>query len=406
VAAGSANAAVLLGGRPTNAKLEVAFDQSHLCTWGVHRTIDVVDRVMARCTGIAVHFASREASPSWQWVRPSAYDAVVDTPKVILSYDPPGPEFAITEECQMPTIKVTARLENAVPTPLATAHQWRVHLVFTGANCKHSMNRRIEHPEINASTQSNTFTIPFTLIRGGDLTIEVTGRVGNSMVIGRSQGLKVVGTNPSTAALLRAAIMTDAFKRLMRHESGLQQFRPAQCPYFSRDNLGGVGICQITNPRPTDDQVWSWKENLKRGLQLYKEKENVARAYPRRVREGATFKALVDEFNSDRLAQSTPSAPLRALNIQLPDYTQDQLERDTVRGFNGYAGDGLHEYRVRLDANNKLFVNVDLGGLNGTAEWERVTAAARIAVYQSKGLASTRWGDPDYVENVYRQASF
>jgi hypothetical protein len=182
----------------------------------------------------------------------------------------------------MPTVKVTARLDSGgSPTPMSMAHQWKVNLVFTGATCKHSMNRRIEHPEINASTLTNTFTIPFTQVRGGDLTIEVTVRTGNSTAMGRSQGLKVVGTNPSTAALLRAAIMTDAFKRLMRHESGLQQFRPVQCPYFSRDNLGGVGICQITNPRPTDDEVWSWKENLKRGLQLYKEKENVARSYPR-----------------------------------------------------------------------------------------------------------------------------
>jgi hypothetical protein len=85
-------------------------------------------------------------------------------------------------------------------------------------------------------------------------------------------------------------------ERLLRHESGLQQFRPVQYPYFSRDNLGRVGICQITNPRPTDDQVWSWKENLKRGLQLYKEKENVAKSYPRRVRERATFNSERDEL--------------------------------------------------------------------------------------------------------------
>ena len=110
--------------------------------------------------------------------------------------------------------------------------------------------------------------------------------------------------------------------------------------------------------------------------------------------------------NKERVAQSKHSAPIRALNIQLPEYTQEQLERDTVRGFNGYAGDGLHEYRVRLDAKGKLFVTVDAGGLNGTAEWERVSAADRIAVYQAKGLERRRWGDPDYVENVYRQASF
>jgi hypothetical protein len=255
-------------------------------------------------------FAVRDASPCWPWSCQPTYDGLVDILKVILSYDPPGPEFAITEECKMPTIKVTARLENAGPaTPMAMAmpHQWKVNLVFTGANCKHSMNRRMEHPEINASTLTSTFTIPFTQIRGGDLTIEVSVRTGNSigMATGRSQGLKVIGTNPSTAALLQAAIMTDAFKRLMRHESGLQQFRPRQCPYISRDNLGGVGICQITNPRPTDDQVWSWKENLKRGLELYKEKENVARSYPRRGRESKAFKDLVTAYNTARVAKST-----------------------------------------------------------------------------------------------------
>jgi hypothetical protein len=305
----------------------------------------------------------------------------------------------------MPSIKVTARVENAGTMTTVMPHQWKVNLVFTGGNCRHSMNRRIDHPEVNVSTLTNSLSIPFTQIRGGDLTIEVVVRVGNAILTGRSQGLKIVGTNPSIAALLRAAIMTDAFKRLMRHESGLQQFRPAQCPHFSRDNLGGVGICQITNPRPTDDQVWSWKENLKQGLVIYKEKENVARSYPRRMRQSKTFNDLVSDYNNDRVSRSTPGAPLRPLTITLPDYTQDQLERDTVRGFNGYAG-GLHEYRVRLDANDKLFVNVDPSGLTGTAEWERVTAADRIAEYTTKALDRRRWGDPDYVENVYRQATF
>lgn len=309
----------------------------------------------------------------------------------------------------MPVIKVTGQLKNAPAAP--TQWQWKVSLVFDGTSCRHSLNRRIEHPTINSSTVTNALVIPFTQVRGGDLTIEVSARTGNSVVTARSQGLKVIGTNPSTSAISKTAILTDAFKRLMRHESGLQQFRPAHCPYFSRDNLGGVGLCQITNPRPTDDQVWSWKENLKRGLQLYREKEAIAKAYPRLVRESQQFKDLVADYNRDRVAQSTNATRLKPLRIDLPEYTQEQLERDTVRAFNGYAGNGLigglHEYRVRLDpTTKKLFVNVDPGGMTGTAEWERVTAEARTAVYDSTKLDVHKRGDPDYVESVYRQFGF
>ena len=49
----------------------------------------------------------------------------------------------------------------------------------------------------------------------------------------------------------------------------------------------------MTQPRPTDDQVWSWKENLAAGLSLYRQKEAIARAYPRTVRNSAAFKAQV-----------------------------------------------------------------------------------------------------------------
>ena len=94
----------------------------------------------------------------------------------------------------MPTIEVTALLENwgaAEPLPMAMQHDWEVNLAFTGANCKFSRNRRIEHPTINATTLTNKFTLPFSQVRGGDLTIEVTVRIGDSMrstVTGRSRG--------------------------------------------------------------------------------------------------------------------------------------------------------------------------------------------------------------------------
>jgi hypothetical protein len=332
----------------------------------------------------------------------------VSEPQILLSYDPSGPEFAITDEAQMPTIRVMAQLQSGGRTPATVRYEWKVTLCFNGVNCMNSRNRRTDHPEIRATTFSNIFTIPFTQVRGGELTIEVSARsgewIGTTAITTQSRGLRVVGTNPSTRALSRATIMKDCFKRLMRHESGLQQFRPAACPYFSRDGLGGVGICQITNPAPTDDQVWSWKENLKRGLEIYKEKETAAKGYPGRVRQSREFNTLVADYNRDRVAQATPPGSLSPLTINLPDFTQDQLERATIRLFNG-APLGLHQYRVTLNG-KKLHVNVDPSGMTGTAEWEEVTAADRIAAYDAAGLEARKRGDPNYVENVYRQLTF
>jgi hypothetical protein len=200
-------------------------------------------------------------------------------PSVNLVLDPTGPAFPITEDCTMPAIRVTANVVGVTPDPkVPLSYQWNVTLVFVGGACAHSLNRRISHREINATTQTNTFTIPFSQIRGGELTVSVTVRVGNVLLNARSEKLQVVGTDPSTAALM--VITNDAFKKLMRLESGLRRFRTASSSLFSGDNLGGVGICQITSPSATDDQVWSWKEDLKAGLLFYKAKEVVARAYP------------------------------------------------------------------------------------------------------------------------------
>src|SRR3569833_4749318 len=100
-------------------------------------------------------------------------------PSVTLSYDPAGPQFPITEDCAMPTVKVTATLQNLTPTPQTPAqYQWKVTLKFSGQGCVHSVNRQIVHPEINQTTQSNVFTIPFTQLRGGDLTVSVSVWVG------------------------------------------------------------------------------------------------------------------------------------------------------------------------------------------------------------------------------------
>lgn len=340
--------------------------------------------------------------------------SVVAQPEVALSFNPTGPTFAISEQCAMPAITATATIKNITPDQaVALQYQWNVTLTFKGGSCAHAQNRTTAHTPITTVTTKNQLAIPFTQIRGGELLVKVTVRVGNSTLSAQSNGLKVVGTNPSTSTLAAAAPANTSFRKLMRLESGLRQFLAPECPLFSSDNLGGVGLCQLTSPAPTDDQVWSWKENLKAGVALWNAKETNARAYPEQVRKGSEFKTLVNAYNSQRAATAAAAAKKAGaappntppIAVTLPDYTAEQLRLDTLRGFNGYAGN-LHEYRVKVDSNGLLVVTLNATGTQGTAQWERVTAAERIAFYDKIGLAANRRGDPNYVDDVEKRASF
>lgn len=46
-------------------------------------------------------------------------------------------------------------------------------------------------------------------------------------------------------------------------------------PVVAFDN--GYGMTQMTNPAPTYEQVWNWKENIKVGIKLYQEKQGYAK---------------------------------------------------------------------------------------------------------------------------------
>jgi hypothetical protein len=316
---------------------------------------------------------------------------------VALTFTPAGTsKFAISASAVMPAITATANLTGVTVDPKSPpTYRFEATLAFDGSVTPHGTGRNTSHDAIAAQEGvRNTYLIPFSQVRGGVLTVKVSVRVGtNPPITAASSGLTVVGTNPSATQIRAQANAVGAskvrFRKQMRQESSLEQFRSTGWPKYSGDNLGGVGLCQITRPAPTADQVWNWKENVRAGWSLYLEKERIARSYPVTVRSGATFRAQVAAWNAQPARRG-----MAAATITLPDYTADQLELDTIRGFNGFAG-GLHEFRVRLDARGLLVVTLDANGRNGTAEWERVPVADR-------GTS----GDPNYVNNVEAQADF
>jgi hypothetical protein len=301
-----------------------------------------------------------------------------------------GNQFSITETPQMPTIEVEASLVGAPAAVSAvTRFEWTVSLTFDASRCPHGPRRTIIHSPITGTTTGNRFRVPFTQIRGGRLVIEATATVGGSQFRAtldtvNGQPITIVGTNP-TAASITAAVQRAILRQMIRHESAQRQFVGA-CPLFSGDNLGGVGLFQITNPAPTDDEVWNWRANIAAGIRVFNQKLQTARGYPAAVRGSAGFQQLVRDFNAARAAQRLPS-----INVILPDFTDQEAELDACRGFNGWAGrdqfgNHLHEFRVPIDAQGRLVV----GGQNGTIVWERVPARDR-----PQGT-----GDPDYVSHV------
>jgi hypothetical protein len=286
---------------------------------------------------------------------------------------------------------------------LTTPMTWRVRLRFDAAHCPHGPNRQIIHPDIVKTVVGGTFAISFTQVRGGQLTISVRATVAGRVLTAQSSRLDIRGTNPALPDL-RAAMPHNMLRRIARFESGGgRQFRAAAdggigpCPLWSGDNLGGVGIMQITIPRPTDNEVWNWRENVAKGIQIFNQKVAAARGYPAQVRNSHRFTQLVRLFNAERHKHKLPAIP-----VDLPDFTtgdfdanMQQLELDSIRGFNGWGGRDqfglhLHEFRVALDAQGHLRVNLDPTGTSATAIWERVPATARPQSF----------GDPDYVNHV------
>jgi hypothetical protein len=294
---------------------------------------------------------------------------------------------------QMPLIQAEVRFSGLDPVATTTAKfQWVVSINFQCSDCRNGRAREI-NDQFGFTTIGGKASINFPRVRGGRLTIAVSVDLPAQSFSVATNELHIRGVNPPHQEV-SAACGSVIVQQMVIHESGGRQFNAprdggvSECPLFSGDRLGGVGLFQITNPLPTDDDHWNWLANINHGLQILAQKKNSAANYPAKVRNSSDFQAVVQRLNAGRTAPA---------EIVLPDFIREQLDLDTVRGYNGWAGHDafgnvLHEFRVPLDDTGNLVV--DVGPDNrGIIEWEQVPGADR----------PQNSGDPNYVSHVLAQ---
>lgn len=343
--------------------------------------------------------------------RHSAHGAAVDMPhgsEIKVTLDPPNKVFFITADAQMPKIKATCQLPAVAPaaSPAASgqtnspvmvqSYDWDVTLVLNPSGVPYAVGRTTRHSPIRGTTIVPDLTLPFTQIRGGTLTVAVATTFQGKRITGKTVA-EIRGTNPSST-LIRTEGASEILMKLMKAESSLQQFLSTRAkagyPVFSHDGLGGVGLGQITHPRPTDDEVWDWKSNVKAARDQWNNKSRDAKRILQNYASSTEFRDLVRQYNLAR------AAPLKPLTIILPTITDEMLNNETIRLYNGAPF--VQEYDAETDARGMLVVDIDPDGLHGTARWRQITATQRSAIYVAQGK-SANLGDPDYVNHVLSQ---
>ena len=303
---------------------------------------------------------------------------------------------------QMPVINAEARIAGITPDPTPTTQfTWTVEIGFQTSACQRTVRRPVEiNDRFELVSVGGRIDIVFPRVRGGRLTLTVSAVLPAGSFTSRASGLTIRGTNPLRAEL-NGSLPSISLQKIVAHESGQRQFiAPADggigvCPLMSGDRAGGVGLFQITVPAPTPDDHWNWLANVEHGIGIFNEKRTVARGYPARVRRNQGFIDLVDRYNRANPPQS--DSPLLTVD-DLPEFNPDQLELDTIRGFNGWAGRdrfglNLHEFKVPVDADGNLVVTTDLETDKRSIDWERVPASDR----------PQNSGDPNYVAHVMAQ---
>lgn len=177
-----------------------------------------------------------------------------------------GERFFITAEPSLPTIVFQVETKERGPYKWKWVVQWEARVSGLREKPRGAVVQKFSASG-TAETSEARWTADFAgKILGGLLTVELWTASERF-----ERSVYVLGKNPTAEDVQAfAAKIPDikGFDKLLEQETHVKHFIDLDGePIVAFDK--GYGLTQITNPSPSFEQVWNWKENLKVGSSLY-----------------------------------------------------------------------------------------------------------------------------------------
>jgi hypothetical protein len=333
--------------------------------------------------------------------------------EITIDQPPAGQIYRIGPEPSMPQIKAHARVVGVTPDPSSTTtFTWDVNIHYDPSQSPYGPRR----PPFDDDWQGIGTTIGSAVlvispsafsgkIRGGDLKLSARGTVNGTPATGEKSGYKILGpprgsaTDTQVRQQLHTILTNSTLRKVASLESGGHQFDNRGYPLWSRDNLGGVGVMQVTNPQPSVDEVWNWQKNAMKGKSVFIDKKGAANRLAGRVERNVN-QIVSEDRQRHHLSQITIVVPpltshggtdfdLVYDNVVFSN-TVDQVQQDAIRCYNGVGADppspaqpmdpfappGLHEFQ--LDRTSPLVPVLEfLNPSTARARWRHVNDRAQ-----------------------------
>ena len=197
--------------------------------------------------------------------------------------DPPGVEitasaleYYIETNETMPAIEFHARLKNAHSAMKAAGvkykdvwFRWHLNMSYDDRNLTFAHRVPSGLGTYDEQYGTGTWRPEWGALVAGAQTLSAHVMVGTGTEQPTAEdtetGLRIKGRNPSTSQIAGLASSPWYATRLIRAESSCRQFDDGY-PLKSEDN--GYGLMQITNPAPSEEDLWRWTTNVATGLSL------------------------------------------------------------------------------------------------------------------------------------------
>lgn len=206
-------------------------------------------------------------------------NSLIDNPNALASNDAGFIPDAAASDAGNSTVRIIKPAANEAFN-ITSAADWPSVEFETNATGSHIWHWTIEWNTFKKSgdvtTTDNKWDAKAVIANcGGKLTVRVEANNATATI-----AVIIKGTNPTSAEVttyLSTKTNSAGFEKILEHESRFQHFNKNNEPIKSFDN--GYGMCQLTTPTPTFDQIWNWKLNIDAGLILFDRKRQDAITY-------------------------------------------------------------------------------------------------------------------------------